>query len=605
VEPCQSGAAAPRGSASRRVRHRPVRPPTVHHVRYRFGGHTLDTATLELRRGGEVVDVQPQVFDVLRVLIENRDRVVPKAELLDTVWGTQFVTESAITTRIKEVRQALGDDGRSQRLVKTVHGRGYRFVADVTEDLDDRGTTRAAPSEDAAGVAAVVGAHPPASDAPLAPVPGQLPPTRYATSDGLSIAYQAFGEGPALVLIAGFATNVELQWEHPAIASALRQLGKRCRVVILDKRGVGLSDRLAADEAPSLERRADDLRAVMDDAGVDRATIFGSSEGGALAMVFAAAHPERTERLILHGTWASHQHPVITPRLLDWAERLWGKGRVYRALAPTIGSTATGQTFLARYERQSATPRTARRLLELLAATDVSSVVGAVATPTLVIHRRDDPSVPLSFAEDLTARIRGARLLVLPGRDHFLFSGDTSPIVEAVHDFVVGTPAATTRDRLLAAVLFVDIVGSVGEANRRGDEGMAALIDAFDDIARHCVAAERGCIVKTLGDGFLATFDGPARAVRAACAVRDAVAGLGIEVRAGVHTAEIERRGDDVAGIGVAIASRVADRAEDGTVWVSRTVTDLVAGSGLRFAPRGDHTLAGIAEPWALYEAVG
>lgn len=373
---------------------------------------------------------------------------------------------------------------------------------------------------------------------------------------------------------------------------------------VLDKRGVGLSDRLTPDEAPSLERRADDLRAVMDDAGVDRATILGSSEGGALAMVFAAAHPERTGRLVLHGTWASHEHPVITTQLLDWAERLWGQGHVYRALAPTIGSTVTGQRFLARYERQSATPRTARRLLELVASTDVSRVVGAVTVPTLVLHRRDDLSIPLAFAEDLASHIEGARLVVLPGRDHFLFSGDTTPIVDAVHDFVVGTPAAAVPDRMLATVLFVDIVGSVGEASRRGDDRMGALIDVFDDMSRHCVAAERGRIVKTLGDGFLATFDGPARAVRAACAVRDAVDGLGIAVRAGVHTAEVERRGDDVSGIGVSIASRVADRAEGGTVWVSRTVTDLVAGSGLQFAPRGEHALAGIVEPWTLYEAV-
>lgn len=570
----------------------PTPPATVHHVRYRFGGHTLDTATLELRRGSEPIELQPQVFGVLRTLIANRDRVVSKAELLDAVWGTQFVTESALTTRIKEVRQALGDDGRTQRVIKTVHGHGYRFVAEVSQENE--------------GPAAVAGATGPTPAAGLhpAPAPEPIPATRYASSDGVSIAYQTFGEGPPLVLIAGFATNVELQWEHPAIASALRQLGERCRVVVLDKRGVGLSDRLGPDEAPSLERRADDLRAVMDAAGIERATVFGSSEGGALAMVFSAAHPERTERLVLHGTWVSPGHPLVTQQLTDWSERVWGQGRVYRALAPTLGSTRTGKQFLARYERQSASPRTARRLLELAGATDVSVAARAVAAPTLVIHRRDDAIIPFGFAEKVASSIRSARLLELPGHDHYLFSGDTSPIIEAVHDFVVGTPAATVRDRMLATVLFVDIVGSVGVATRHGDDRMGALIDRFDDLARHCVAAGHGQIVKTLGDGFLAVFDGPARAVRAACAVRDGVAGLGIEVRAGVHTAEIECRGDDVTGIGVSIASRVAGHAESGAVWVSRTITDLVAGSGLQFAPRGEHVLAGIDDPWALYEAV-
>jgi pimeloyl-ACP methyl ester carboxylesterase/DNA-binding winged helix-turn-helix (wHTH) protein len=538
-------------------------------MRYRFGGVVVDTDTYELRSGGRLVDVEPQVFGVLAHLLAHRDRVVTKDELLDAVWGNRFVSESALTTRIKQARQAVGDDGQAQRVIRTVHGRGYRLVAAI----DD-----ATPGDEAGGGGGVG----------LDPVPA----TSYVQNDGASIAYQVFGEGPDLVLIEGFATNLEVQWEHPAIARFLRRLGSFCRVAVVDKRGTGLSERLGPGEAPPLEQRADDVRAVMDAAGMARATVFGSSEGGALSVLLAAAHPERVERLILHGTWARHPWYDQPDRREPVAvERRWGTGWTFGELAGTMASTAAGRRFFGRYERQSATPGTARRLLELMQHVDVTPLLASITAPTLVIHRRHDVYLDLEHARDLVAGIAGAHLVELPGSDHYLFSGDTTPLLAAVEDFVVGAGTAPAPpDRLLATLLVAAVAGATPDA---------------DAAARRCVEHHRGTVVAAPGVDLLATFDGPGRAVRAACALRDALAPLGAEIRAGVHTAEVERRGEGVGGAGVGITARIADAAEPGAIWVSRTVTDLVAGSGLAFVPRGEHRLAGAPEPWDLYEVAG
>jgi class 3 adenylate cyclase/DNA-binding winged helix-turn-helix (wHTH) protein len=555
-------------------------------VRYRFDDQVLDTKTRELLAEGEAVELEPQVYEVLRFLVENRDRVVAKEELLDNVWGDRFVSESALTTRIKQARQAVGDDGRAQRLIRTAHGHGYRFVARVKEEED--GPEAAADRS--------------AGDAPA--THARLPVTHYADSEGASIAFQTFGSGPDLVLICGLGTNVEVQWEHPAINRFLQRLGSFSRVTVLDKRGVGLSDRMPMDRPPPLETRADDLRAVMDAAGIDRATVLGSSEGGSLAVVFTASHPERVDRLVLHGSWARHPEFGRVWPAVDLISQYWGTSGVYATLAPSMAVDRAGRRFLARLERQSATPRAARELVALSQEIDVTPVLGAISVPTLVMHRKDDEPIPFHCAADLAAGIPGARLLALEGNDHFIFSGDTEPLVRAVEEFVCGTavtPAET--ERVLATVLFVDIVDSTATARQLGDARWAKLLEQFHQLTRQVVADHRGEVVKTIGDGVVATFDGPGRGVVAACELRDQVQALGLIVRSGLHTAEIERTGDDIAGIGVHIASRVAGEADPGEVWVSRTVTDLVAGTGLAFAERGSHSLKGIDRPWALYEA--
>ena len=552
-------------------------------MHYRFSDdRVLDTDTLELRDGAGVVEVEPQVFEVLRYLVANRERVVTKEELLDQIWGDRFVSESALTTRIKQARQAVGDSGRAQGVIKTVHGRGYRFVAAVTES--------GGREEARHGVA--LG---------LPPAIAEVPRTQYADADGAQIAYQTFGEGPDLIVVAGFATNVEVQWEHPAIAGLLRRLGSFCRVTVLDKRGVGLSDRLSVDDPLPIEVRAADLGAVMDAAGVARATVLGSSEGGSLAIVFAATHPERVERLVLYGAWA---RPYVgrVPSDVEGIARYWGTGGVYAAVAPSLAADKEGRRFLARFERQSATPRTAVALREEMARTDVSGVLGSLSVPTLVLHRRHDDWLPTEYAEELANGIPGARLQLLDGRDRHLFAADPGPMCDAIEDFLTGTaPSPTPSARVLATVLIADVVDSVATARSLGDARWTGLLQSFADGASRVFGEHRGEFVITTGEGVVATFDGPGRAVRAACDLRDLAATLDLRVRVGVHTAEIERRGDDIAGIGVHIARRVAHTAGPGEIWVSRTVTDLVAGTGLDFEDRGVHELEGIDQPWTLY----
>jgi pimeloyl-ACP methyl ester carboxylesterase/class 3 adenylate cyclase len=553
-------------------------------VRYCFGDRVIDTDTRELRHNDTLVEIEPQVFDVLAYLAANFTRVVPKTELLDEVWGDRFVSESALTTRIKQARQAVGDTGREQSVIKTAHGRGYRFVAPVLVDH--------APEPDL---------EPPTTRSAIT----RVPRTHYAESNGATIAYQTFGNGPDIVFIAGFTTNLEVQWEHPAIASALRRLGSFARVTMLDKRGVGLSERMPRDNPPALETRADDLVAVMDAARIPRATILGSSEGGSLAALFAASHPERVERLILHDTWMKGGDlAAANPASLDLVADHWGSGGILSALGPSLGADTNGRAVLARLERQAATPRAARLLLELSRQIDITPALPAISAPTLVIHREDDEIIPLSQGQSLAESIPGARLVVLPDADHWIFSGDLDSLLDHIKEFVVGSPAAPlATDRVLATVLFVDIKDSTVQAQQLGDGRWTELLDGFENAGARVVDEFRGELVNTTGDGLVATFDGPGRAVQAASALRTAVAPLGIALRSGLHTAEIERRGTDIAGIGVHIAARVAAAASPGEIWVSRTVTDLVAGTGLEFDDRGTHTLKGLDQPWALYAA--
>jgi pimeloyl-ACP methyl ester carboxylesterase len=405
----------------------------------------------------------------------------------------------------------------------------------------------------------------------------------------------------------GWTTNVEAMWEEPRLARFLSRLASFSRLVLFDKRGVGLSDRMPHDAVPSLETRADDLAAVLDAAEVERATLFGSSEGGSLSAVFAASHPERVERLVLHNTWVTGPDFTLAERsYLDYVVERWGTGSVYSYLSPALATAPQGRELLARYERQAATPRTARHLLELMGRIDISGILGAIPVPTLVLHRAEDPAVPPAHGRRLAASIPGARLVVLDGTDHFLMSGDPAQTLQALQDFMDAGGAqgeVPHDDRVLATVLFVDVVDSTRMAQALGDRAWTARLDRFHALARGTVERHRGRLVNTTGDGLVATFDGPGRAVHAAAALRDAVQSVELTVRCGLHTAEIQTRGEDIAGIGVHIAGRVAGAAQPGEVWVSRTVTDLVAGTGLEFEPHGEHDLKGLDQPWMLFAA--
>jgi class 3 adenylate cyclase len=441
-----------------------------------------------------------------------------------------------------------------------------------------------------------------------------IPQTRYAKADdGVHIAYQAFGSGPLdLVVIPGFISHLDLVWEDPRLAAALRRLGTFARVIAFDKRGTGMSDR--AEKLPDMDRRMLDIGAVMDAEGCEQAALFGVSEGGPMAVVFAATHPERVRALILLNTFACLEarpdYPIGVSRetldlFVDYIEPRWGTGVGLRAWAPSVADDLAVRDLFARLQRVAASPGSAMVVLSSLADVDARAALPLIHAPTLVMHRTEDRMIPFVLGEYLAEHVPDARFVALAGTDHFWWTEDTDRILDETEEFLTGTRAATEPDRILATVLFTDIVDSTSRAAQMGDKAWRGLLDQHDALTVRQVSRYGGRLVKTTGDGVLATFDGPARSVRCARAISEGARGLGIEVRAGVHTGEVELRGDDVSGLGVHIASRIEALAGPGEVLVSRTVTDLVTGSGLAFTDRGSYDLKGVPGSWQLFLANG
>jgi len=439
------------------------------------------------------------------------------------------------------------------------------------------------------------------------------PETQYAQSGELSIAYQTVGDGPLDILfVPGFVSNVELMWDLPNFERILQRLSGIGRLVFFDKRGTGCSDRSLG--TGSSEDRMDDLRAVADAAGIESAVVIGISEGGPLAVLFAASFPERVRSLVLWGTfaralWAPDYEQGLPPELVDAfiedVKSKWGTGHALEAFVSETGPDMLA--LRARYERQTATPGAVATILHHNVHMDVRHALGAISAPTLVVHRAGDPIVLAPAGEYLARHIDGACLVEVPGAFHVGgLAGEDDDILDAIEEFVTGAPVRKHDDdvdRVLMTVLFTDIVDSTARASELGDKAWRTLLEQHDTMASRAVEAQRGVVVKRTGDGLLATFDGPGRGVRAARAIGDAVRPLGIEVRAGLHTGEVERRGDDVAGIGVHIGARVGALAGPGEVLVTSTVKDLVTGSGLEFDDRGPRELKGIPGEWHLWAA--
>jgi pimeloyl-ACP methyl ester carboxylesterase len=433
--------------------------------------------------------------------------------------------------------------------------------------------------------------------------------TRYANSGGVSIAYQVHGEGPPdLVFVPGFVSHVELYWEHPTVARFFRRLASFSRLVLFDKRGQGLSDR--PGRPPTLEESMDDLSAVMAAAGCERPTIFGISEGGPMSALFAATHPDRVSSLILYGTFArvleAPDFPEGVPaaeldELLDLMKREWGGPVAIDRWAPSLVGDPAFETWWARLLRQGTSPAGAVALIGLYREMDAREVLPAIDVPALVVHRRDDSVVPVRQGRYLAEHITGARYVELGDADHLAMVGDQDALLDEVEEFMVGSRRASEPERSLATVLFTDIVGSTERTATLGDRRWRDLLERHDAVVRRQLDVHRGREVKTMGDGFLATFDGPARAIRCACGLRDELSGIGIDVRAGIHTGEVELIGDDVGGMAVNIGARIGALADPGEVRVSSTVKELVVGSGLEFAERGAHTLKGAPGEWRLF----
>ena len=431
-----------------------------------------------------------------------------------------------------------------------------------------------------------------------------LPDTHYAKSGSVRIAYQILGTGPRdLVFVPGFISNLDHYWDDPNLAHFLNRLSSFSRLILFDKRGTGLSDRIGG--IPSLEERMDDVRAVMDAAGSQRAAVFGISEGGAMSLLFAATYPERCAALALYGTYAHFHSYVLSPErfevFLARIEELWGSGASLQAFAPNKVADERFKAWWSRFERLGASPTAVVSLMRMNTEIDVRHVLPAIRTPTLVMHREGDTRVNVEGGRAIAANIQDARYIELPGIDHLLWAGDVDTVADHMEEFLTGSRSSVEPDRVLATVLFTDIVSSTQRASQLGDHRWRGLMDRHDHIVRQELSRYRGREIKTMGDGFVVTFDGPARAVRCASAISAAVGSLEIEVRSGVHTGEIELKGNDIGGIAVNIAARVSAFAGPSEVLVSSTVKDLVAGSGLRFTDHGFHSLKGIDEEVRLY----
>jgi class 3 adenylate cyclase len=436
------------------------------------------------------------------------------------------------------------------------------------------------------------------------------PETRYARSGELRIAYQVVGNGPFdLVFVPGFVSNIELFWEMPEWAHFFSRLAAFSRLILFDKRGTGLSDRVAG--IATLEERMDDVRAVMDAAGSERAALFGISEGGPMSLLFAATYPQRAQALVLYGSYA-RPSTLLTDDVFNHrialVDRAWGSGEYIVSLFIPSGTSDEAKLgFIARFERQSASPSAVIAILRMNREVDVRHILPVIRVPTLVMHRAADLAQPVQNGRYLADNIPGAKFLELPGENHIpLFEPEiTDQILGEAEEFLTGSRSDADADRVLATVLFTDIVDSTKRAAALGDRQWRAVLERHDDTVRQQLARFRGQEVKNLGDGFMATFDGPARAVRCACSISDSMRPFGIAVRNGLHTGEIELKLDDVAGIAVHIAARVAAEAKAGETVVSSTVRDLVAGSGLRFEDRGFRSLRGLPEQVHLYTALG
>ena len=438
-----------------------------------------------------------------------------------------------------------------------------------------------------------------------------VPETRYAKSGNVHIAYQVVGDGPLdLVFVHGWISHIEHVWEEPSVARFLRRLASFSRLILLDKRGTGLSDPVSLDRLPTLEERMDDVRAVMDAAGSTRAALVGTSEAGALNLLYAATYPERTASLVLLNSYArlawSADYPWgIRPEdaegLLDTVEKGWGKGVAFEALVASQSDNASMRSWWARYQRLAASPGAAVTLLRRAFDTDARAVLPTIRVPTLILHRIGDPFTGVEHGRYLAHHIAGARYVELAGVDHLFFAEDTDRLLAEIQEFLTGEREVVEPERVLATVLFADIVESTAHAARLGDRRWHDLLSAFYAAVRSELSRFRGQELDTAGDSLFATFDGPARAIRCGCAVTDAVRPLEIDVRIGLHTGECEVIGAKVGGLAVHIGARIAALARPGEVLVSSTVRDLVAGSGLRFEERGSHALKGVPGDWTLF----
>jgi pimeloyl-ACP methyl ester carboxylesterase/DNA-binding winged helix-turn-helix (wHTH) protein len=585
---------------------------------YSFGAFRVDADERLLFKGDREIPLTPKVFDTLLALVENSTHVLTKKELMQKVWPDSFVEENNLAQNISLLRKALGES-----YIQTVPKRGYRFVADVhisggeDETLIVRERRRARivveRDDDEIDSRAIQSLLPGAKVIDVTPVETTLfraPETMYARSGDVNIAYQVIGDAPLdLVFVMGWVSHLEYFWREPSFARFLNRLASFSRLILFDKRGTGLSDRVPIHQLPTLEQRMDDVRAVMDAVGSERAALCGVSEGGPMCSLFAATYPEKTSALVMIGTYAKRIRddeypwgPTLEQReqFFEVMRQQWGGPVGIEERAPSAAHDPQFREWWATYLRMGASPGAAVALTQMNAEIDVRNVLASIRVPSLVIHRRDDQCLKVEEGRFVAERIPGAKFVELPGNDHLPFVGDQDAILDEMEEFLTGVRHSLERDTVLATVLFTRLIGSHEHAVKLGRERWDDLLRRLHSHFKKEIEWFRGREIDMMNDRPLAIFDGPARAIRCASAITEYASRLGIEMRSGLHTGECEIDGSTVTGVAAEIGLCVANEARPGEVLVSRTVKDLVAGSGIQFEDKGIRTLAGCGE-WRLF----
>lgn len=571
---------------------------------YSFGVFRVDPLERLLFNEDREVSLTPKAFDTLLVLLENCSHVLTKQELMRKVWPDSFVEENNLAQNISTLRKALGGD-----YIQTVPKRGYRFVGDVRISQDEtmiirehvrsRIVVERTDEEDEAHEIKTIPAR--------AETVFNVPETMYARSGDVNIAYQVIGDAPLdLVFVMGWVSHLEYFWREPSFARFLLRLASFSRLILFDKRGTGLSDRVPINQLPTLEQRMDDVRAVMNAVGSERAALCGVSEGGPMCSLFAATYPEKTLALVMIGTYAKRVRDAEYPwgptqeqreQFFDVMREQWGGPVGIDERAPSLANDPKFRDWWATYLRMGASPGAAVALTQMNAEIDVRNVLRSIRVPSLVIHRTDDQCLKVEEGRFVAERIPGAKFVELPGNDHLPFVGDQDAILDEMEEFLTGVRHAHEPDTVLATVLFTRIAGTNNQLRLSNWEELLRRLRAH--IAKE-IEWFRGREVDMVGDRPLAIFDGPARAIRCALAITEYASRLGVETRAGLHTGECEIVDSKVAGTAAEIGECVANEAGAGEVLVSGTVKDLVAGSGIKFEDRGIRTMSHCGE-WRLF----
>jgi pimeloyl-ACP methyl ester carboxylesterase/DNA-binding winged helix-turn-helix (wHTH) protein len=581
---------------------------------YEFGVFTLDGDERLLFDGTATIPLAPKAFDTLLLLIENCGRVLSKEAIMESVWEDAFVEENNLAQNISILRKALGEGVEGTKYIETVSKRGYRFIAPVNrldhggehqltlehtlaritiEETIDTGDQPDRPREllltgQTPGIQAVS-------------LPAVKPATRYVQNGDVNIAYQVIGDGDLdIVFVMGWVSHLEYFWEEPHFAAFLNRLASFSRLILFDKRGTGLSDRVPLSELPTLEQRMEDVHAVMDAVGSERAVLIGVSEGGPMCSLFAATYPEKTSALVMIGTYAKRirddDYPwAPTPEQRDaffeLMQRDWGGPVGIEDRAPSLAADEDFRKWWAAYLRMGASPGAAVALTKMNAEIDVRNVLPSIRVPSLVIHRQGDMCLKVEEGRFVASQIPGCKYVELGGIDHLPFVGDQEEILDEIEDFLTGMRWAEEYDRVLATVLSVHLL----------DAGAGEEADRLQAYIRRQLELFKGRLVSIEAGGVLATFDGPARAIRCASAINESATRLGVNVTTGLHTGECDVLDGKYSGFAVDLAQKIAAESAPGEILVSRTVKDLVAGSGLEFDEHSRRSFENVQGEWRLF----